>query len=126
MKFQPDTFAGTNAISRHEPGVVWVNSQRFEGSLLVPWKGDVQIWSAVDHATLAARHFEEVLALRPELVIFGSGSRLRFVSAALYRALIDARIGLETMDSAAACRTYNVLAAEGRSVVAALLAASVG
>jgi uncharacterized protein len=125
MKFQPDTFAGTNAISRHEPGAVWVNNQRFEGSLLVPWKGPVQPWSAAGHGTIAATHFDEVLALKPELVIFGSGSRLRFVSAALYRGLIEARIGLETMDSAAACRTYNVLAAEGRSVVAALLPASV-
>jgi uncharacterized protein len=121
MKFQPDTFAGTNAISRHEPGAVWVNHQRFEGSLLVPWKGEVQAWSASDHATLTADHFEQVLALKPELVIFGSGTRLRFISAALYRSLIDARIGLETMDTAAACRTYNVLAAEGRSVVVALL-----
>jgi uncharacterized protein len=62
-----------------------------------------------------------VLALEPELVIFGSGAMLRFPPPSLYRGLIDARIGLETMDSAAACRTYNVLAAEGRSVVAALL-----
>jgi uncharacterized protein len=121
MKFQPDTFAGTNAISRLEPGAVWVNNRRFEGSLLVPWKGEVRPWSAAGLATLAATHFDEVLALEPELVIFGSGARLRFISAALYRSLIDARIGLETMDSAAACRTYNVLAAEGRSVVAALL-----
>jgi uncharacterized protein len=124
MKFQPDTFAGTNAISRYEPGAVWVNNQRFEGSLLVPWKGEVKPWSAVAHATLAAMHFDEVLTLKPELVIFGSGARLRFVSAALYRSLIEARIGFETMDSAAACRTYNVLAAEGRSVVLALLPAS--
>jgi uncharacterized protein len=126
MKFQPDTFAGTNAISRRERGAVWVNNQRFEGSLLVPWKGEVRAWSANDHATLTAEHFSEVLALKPELVIFGSGPRLRFISAALYRCLIDARIGLETMDSAAACRTYNVLAAEGRSVVAALLPGSAG
>ncbi len=121
MKFQPDTFAGTNAISRHEQGAVWVNNERFEGGLLVPWKGGVRSWSATDHASLTAEHFGELLALKPELVIFGSGLRLRFISAALYRCLIDARIGLETMDSAAACRTYNVLAAEGRSVVAALL-----
>jgi uncharacterized protein len=121
MKFQPDTFAGTNAISRHEQGAVWVNSERFDGSVLVPWKGAVRPWSARHHATLSAAHFNEVLALAPELVIFGSGARLRFVSAALYRSLIEARIGLETMDTAAACRTYNVLAAEGRSVVAALL-----
>jgi uncharacterized protein len=102
---------------------VWVNNQRFEGSLLVPWKGDVRPWSAPSHAALTAEHFSEVLALKPELVIFGSGARLRFISAALYRSLIEARIGLETMDSAAACRTYNVLAAEGRSVVVALLPA---
>jgi uncharacterized protein len=123
MKFQPDTFAGTNAISRHEAGAVWVNGQRFDGALLVPWKGAVLAWAPDSVSALAPRHFEEVLALRPELVIFGSGSRLSFIGPALYRSLIDARIGLETMDTAAACRTYNVLASEGRSVVAALLPA---
>jgi uncharacterized protein len=121
MKFQPDSLAGTNAISAHEPGAVWVNGQRFEGSLLVPWKGAVVAWQAGGIDTLEAQHFDAVLELRPELVIFGSGARLRFVSPALYRGLIAARIGIETMDTAAACRTYNVLAAEGRSVVAALL-----
>jgi uncharacterized protein len=121
MKFQPDALAGTNAISAHEPGVVWVNGQRFEGSLLVPWKGAVTAWQAGSIDTLEAQHFDAVIALKPELVIFGSGARLRFVSPALYRGLIAARIGIETMDTAAACRTYNVLAAEGRSVVAALL-----
>lgn len=121
MKFQPDTFAGGNAISRHEGRAIWVNGQRFEGSLLVPWKGDVRGWSAADFDSLEPAHFDQILALGPELVIFGSGARLRFAAPALYRALIEARIGLETMDSAAACRTYNVLASEGRSVVAALL-----
>jgi uncharacterized protein len=121
MKFQPDTLAGTNTISAHEPGAVWVNRERFEGALLVPWKGTVRPWLASGFDSLDAGHFDAVLALRPELVIFGSGARLRFISPALYRGLIGARIGLETMDTAAACRTYNVLAAEGRSVVAALL-----
>jgi uncharacterized protein len=121
MKFQPDTFAGTNAISRHEAGAVWVNGQRFDGALLVPWKGPVLAWAPDSLAALTAAHFDDVLALQPELVIFGSGARLSFIGPALYRSLIDARIGLETMDTAAACRTYNVLASEGRSVVAALL-----
>jgi uncharacterized protein len=121
MKFQPDTFAGTNAITRHDAGTVWVNGQRHDGSLLVPWKGDVRPWTVAGTDALAAAHFEMLLALQPELVIFGSGAKLRFVSPALYRSLIHARVGLETMDTAAACRTYNVLAAEGRCVVAALL-----
>jgi uncharacterized protein len=70
---------------------------------------------------LSEAHFEALAAFEPELVIFGSGSRLRFVPPALLKALIGRRIGVETMDTAAACRTYNVLLAEGRSVLAALL-----
>jgi uncharacterized protein len=61
------------------------------------------------------------VALKPEVVIYGSGPRLVFPPAALTRVLFERRIGLETMDTAAACRTYNVLASEGRSVVAALI-----
>ena len=57
----------------------------------------------------------------PELVVFGSGARLRFAPPALLRGLMARRIGVETMDTAAACRTYNILAGEGRRVVAALL-----
>ncbi len=123
MKFQPDTLPGTNAISAHDAGCVWVNGQRFEGSLLVPWKGAVVAWQPARIDALESRHFDALVALAPEVVIFGSGARLRFVSPALYRGLIAARIGIETMDTAAACRTYNVLAAEGRCVVAALLSA---
>jgi len=124
MKFQPDSLAGTNAVSRHERGAVWVNGTRWDQSVLVPWRGDVRPWPLDGLAALTAAHFEQVLALKPELVIFGSGERLQFVSPAHYRCLIEARIGIETMDTPAACRTFNVLASEGRSVVAALLVAS--
>ena len=121
VKFQPDHLAGTNVISRHDLGELWVGNTRFTHSLLVPWVGEVQVWAPRTPAELLPEHFEAVLALKPELVIFGSGSKLKFVSPALLRALIDQRIGVETMDTAAACRTYNVLVAEGRSAVAALL-----
>lgn len=121
MKFQPDSLPGTNAISRRERGMVWVNGTAWQHSVLIPWRGPVQAWPPETPAALDSAHFEQILALRPELVIFGSGERLQFVPPALYRALIDARVGIETMDTAAACRTYNVLAGEGRSVVAALL-----
>ena len=121
MKFQPDQLAGTNVITRHEPQALWVGQQRFDHSLLVPWQGQIQRWAPRRPEDLSAADFEAVLALGPELVIFGSGPRQKFVPAALLRALIERRIGVETMDTAAACRTYNVLAAEGRPVVAALL-----
>ncbi len=121
MKFQPDSLPGTNTVSRHERGAVWINGVRWSHSVLVPWRGEVRPWPLDALASLTPNHFEQVLALAPELVIFGSGERLQFVSPALYRCLIEARIGIETMDTAAACRTCNVLASEGRSVVAALL-----
>ena len=121
MKFQPDSLAGTNTVSRHERDAVWINGVRWGHSVLVPWRGDVRPWMVDSPAALVAGHFEQVLALQPELVIFGSGERLQFVAPGLYRSLIEARVGIETMDTAAACRTYNVLASEGRSVIAALL-----
>ncbi len=100
---------------------MWVNGVEHAGSLLVPWRGEPMSWAAASITELTSAHFEAALALAPELVIFGSGRSLKFVSPALYRSLIERRIGIETMDTAAACRTYNVLAAEGRSVVAALI-----
>ncbi|WP_395702919.1 Mth938-like domain-containing protein [Aquabacterium sp.] len=121
MKFQPDQLAGTNVITRQDAGELWVGQTRFQHSLLVPWVGSVQPWAPSLPQELTAEHFEQVLALKPELVIFGSGPRLKFVSPALTRALIERRIGVETMDTGAACRTFNVLVAEGRAAVAALL-----
>ncbi len=123
MKFQPDTLPGTNVITRHGPGELWVATTRFSHSLLVPWTGTVLPWAPATPADLSEADFEAVLALKPEVVIFGSGARLQFVKPALMRALIDRHIGVETMDTAAACRTYNVLVSEGRSAVAALLMA---
>jgi len=121
MKFQLDEPQGGNAISRHDGTRVWVNGEVHQSSLLVPWRGEVQAWHLTRFEDLTESHFEQILALRPELVIFGSGPRIRFAKPVLYQQLIQARIGMETMDLAAACRTYNVLASEGRSVLAALL-----
>jgi len=124
MKMRADRIEGRNAIARHGPDGVVVNGVEHTESVLVPWQGDVVAWNAPTFASLSAEHFARVAALSPELVVFGSGERLRFPSPALLRPLIDAAIGFETMDTHAACRTYNVLLAEGRKVVAALLFAA--
>jgi uncharacterized protein len=121
MKFQPDRAEGVNVITRHEPGRVWVGTVCFEGSVIVPWTGDPVPWSAGTMEALEESSFSSLLAFKPELVIFGSGNRIRFPKPQWLRGLIQARVGLETMDTAAACRTYNVLASERRSVVAALM-----
>lgn len=120
VKFQPDVLPGTNVVTRHQPTTVWVGAVAYEHSILVPWQGIVRPWPMEPGAMLDAAHFEAVRAMEPEVVIYGSGARLVFPPAAVLRALVDARIGVETMDTAAACRTFNVLVAEGRRAVAAL------
>ncbi len=121
MKLQADRIEGQNAIARHGRDGVLVNGIEHRRSVIVPWTGAVAPWPVHRFEALAEAHFAELVAMAPELVIFGSGSRIRFLRPALLRPLIERRIGVETMDTAAACRTYNVLLAEGRSVVAALL-----
>ena len=121
VKFQPDSLEGVNTIARHDGASVWVGNQPYTGSVIVPWTGPVQPWARVDFSALTRAHFDELLQLQPELVIFGSGSKLRFPAPALLSGLIARRVGVESMDSAAACRTYNVLVSERRTVVAALL-----
>jgi uncharacterized protein len=121
LKFHPDTLDGVNMITRHDPGRVVVGGTPFSHSIVVPWVGEVLDWQASAFDALQPAHFERLAALRPELVIVGSGARQRFVHPGLLRALIERRIGVECMDTTAACRTYNVLVSENRSVVAALL-----
>jgi uncharacterized protein len=121
MKMRADRIEGRNAIARHGPEGVIVNGVEHTESILVPWQGDLVAWHADSFESLTAEHFARVASLGPELVVFGSGARLRFPAALLLRPLIETGIGIETMDTAAACRTYNVLLAEGRTVVAALL-----
>lgn len=123
MKFQPEQSDGFNLITRYESGKLWVLDQPHEAHVVVPWRGLVQPWHGAPDQTLNGSHFEQTLTLNPELVIFGSGSRLKFPPMPVLEPLYQARVGVETMDTAAACRTFNVLASEGRRVVAALLIA---
>jgi len=121
MKLQPDRIASANVIGGYTRDSVQVGERRWTESLLLPWRGEVRPWDGARFERLDAGHFEGVAALGPELVLFGSGATLRFPRPEWLRPLVERRIGVETMDTAAACRTYNLLVAEGRPVVAALL-----
>lgn len=121
MKLQADRIDGSNAISRHSAEGVVVNGQAHTRSTIVSWHGAVRDWDVPNFASLTEAHFSSLAEPRPELVIFGSGARMRFAHPSLLRTLMAQGIGVECMDTSAACRTYNVLLAEGRSVVAALL-----
>jgi len=121
MKFQPDIPQGPNVIQQAMADSVMISGVTYKHSVLVPSDTAVQAWPVASLEELTAEHMALILPLKPELVILGTGARLRFAHPSILQALMAARIGVETMDTPAACRTYNVLAAEGRRVVAALL-----
>jgi uncharacterized protein len=124
MKLQPDKF-DVQSIAASGPGWVAVatqgGGQRFERSVVLGSRGELWAWEPTGFDDLAPDHFAAIAAAKPEIVVFGSGAKLKFVQPSLQRALIEARIGMECMDTFAACRTYNILAQEGRHVIAALL-----
>jgi uncharacterized protein len=121
MKFQPDRPEGPNVIHAATRSSVSISGVPYTSSVIVPSDAPLQPWSATRLSELTAEHMAEIVPLQPELVILGSGPQLRFAHPSVLRPLIDARIGVETMDTVAACRTYNILVSEGRRVVAALL-----
>ncbi len=120
MKFHPDVIH-VPFIKSYGPGWVEVGNERLSTSFVMSSTGERFEWHCARFEDLTQAHFEQLAQLRPELVIFGSGNRLRFPAPGLATALIQLQIGLETMDTQAACRTYNVLAGEGRRVAVALL-----
>lgn len=120
MKLQPDQ-SSIQTVTAHGPGWVAVNGEKIESSVVISSRGERFDWECLSFPQLAAHHFARLVELDAELIIFGSGQRLRFPQPAWLAPLMARRVGVETMDTAAACRTYNILAAEGRHVVAALL-----
>ncbi len=109
------------SFTGHGEGYVAVNGKRY-GQSLVVMAGEIRTdWPATDFASLTAAHFGYFLDLKPEIILLGTGARQQFAHPELYRDLIKARISIEFMDTPAACRTYNILVAENRHVVAAVL-----
>ena len=120
MKFQPDR-SEAQTINGYGPGWIGIDADKITHSVIVSSGGLRQAWACTRFEELTAEHFAQLAEIDAELVIFGSGTRNRFPPPAWLAPLIAKRLGLESMDTAAACRTYNVLANEGRNVVAALI-----
>jgi uncharacterized protein len=122
MKLHLNTDAGQPLFTGYGADHVLINGQRFESGLLLSPRGvEIAPWAGLDFAALTAAHFEWVAARELDILLLGTGARLRFPHPSLTRALAEAQIGLEVMDVGALCRTYNILASEGRSVAAAVL-----
>jgi uncharacterized protein len=120
MKLHPDK-SNVQTITGYGEGWIAVDGERIDTSVIIGSGGERIQWFCKRFSELEAAHFAQLAALDTELVIFGSGARIRFPDPAWLQPLMQRRLGIETMDTHAACRTYNILAGEGRKVVVALL-----
>ncbi len=121
MKLQSDSHSGANTITGYGDGYVEITQVPYAHAVLLSSEGVISEWPAKSFEDLEASHFAQMVAIKPELVLIGTGSRQRFPRPQLLKSLIDAKIGFEIMDSQAACRTYNILVGEGRQVLLALI-----
>jgi uncharacterized protein len=122
LKFTLESNAAVNLIVAYGNGEVVLRERTLLGSVIVTPTEVIENWSVSTIDELDMQTLEPVLALAPDLIVLGTGDRLRFPRHSV-RSQVTARgIGFEIMDTAAACRTYNVLVLEGRKVVVALIA----
>ena len=121
MKFHLQTPTGQNLFTGHGAGYVAISSKRHTKSVLVTPDAIITDGQPPDFAALGAAQFDRFIDLKPDIVLLGTGATLRFPRPDLVKPLHAAGIGLEVMDNAAVCRTYNILLGEGRNVIAAVL-----
>ncbi len=121
MKLHLATASGVHWVTGYGHGYVEVDRRRFEASLILLPERVIPDWPVPELTALTAEHLGLLLELKPEIVLLGTGRRQRFPPPALMAEPARRGIGLEVMDSHAACRTYNILAADGRRVAAALI-----
>ena len=121
MKLQLANTSGLNTFTAYGEGYVCVNGVRHSRNLAVLPDRLLPDWTQATFATLSVADIELLAALDSEIVLLGTGQRLRFPSPELMRPLLRAQKGIEVMDVPAACRTYNILIGEGRKVAVGLL-----
>lgn len=121
MKLHLDRLEGRNAFTGYGQGYVAINGRPHSASLIVLPDRLIDPWNVARPEALEADHLEILAALHLEIVLIGTGERHHMLHPRLTHPLMAARIGVEVMTTPAACRTYNILLAEGRKVAAALI-----
>jgi uncharacterized protein len=121
MKLHASSTQQYQTVTGYDEGAVEINAQRYDYSLTMLPERPPQRWDVANFEALTEEHFVRIEEELPDVVILGTGARQRFVHPRLLAPLLARRVGVECMDSKAACRTYNILMQEGRKVTLALI-----
>jgi len=121
MKLHLTTAENNYLITGYGLDFIEINKIRYTHNLILMADKLILDWQATDFAGLNEAHFAQILELKPEVVLLGTGEKHQFLHPKVFRKLTEYGIPLECMTTVAACRTYNFLMSEGRNVTAALL-----
>ncbi|MEE9119623.1 MAG: Mth938-like domain-containing protein [Calditrichia bacterium] len=122
MKIELDsTTTNPNRISSYEQGSIQISNERFVNSFIITPSIVIRNWPPQTFADIASHHLEQILEMKPELILLGTGRQQHFLESDLFLNVAKLNIVFEVMDTGAACRSYNILLEEGRNVAAALL-----
>ena len=121
MKFAEDNLNEGYFITSYEPKKLMVNGRTISSRIIIAPDQLIEDWSIESIDELSSNHTDDIIQFKPELVLIGTGNKLTFPDVATYSTLINMGIGVDVMDTGAACRTYNILSGEGRRVVAGLI-----
>ena len=121
MKLTLENRGANNVVRSYSPSSINIGGEVLGTSSIVSADQILRDWPPRTVEQLDLSHFEPIVALRPEIVLLGTGTQQRFPPANLVAALMTRGIGFEAMDTGAACRTYNVLVSEDRRAVLAIL-----
>ena len=121
MKFAQDSQDEGYVITAYEDNSIAINGKEFNQSLIITAQRLHEHWGIDNIDQLSNEHIELVLSFKPELIIIGTGKNLVFPKIENYAKIIELGIGVDFMDTPAACRTYNILKSEDRDVVAGLI-----
>lgn len=120
MKFEEDHNSANYKISAYDHNSIGINGLPHSSSLVLSPMELVKDWSPLQYRELSAKHLDDIYAMKPEIILLGTGQKQIFPPAEILRRLAKEQIGFEIMDTQAACRTFNILMAEDRTVVAGL------
>ena len=108
-------------INSYEQGSVMIGDEHFVSSLIITPTIVINNWPPQTFTDIATRHLDQIIDMKPELILLGTGSKQHFPDADILLSASELNIGIEVMDTGAACRSYNILLQEARNVAAALL-----
>jgi uncharacterized protein len=121
MPLTLDENRATYQIKGFKPGFIQVNENMFTHSIIISPNQLITDWEPQSIAELTPEHLKKILPLKPAILLIGTGEHLSFPAVDIYGELLNQGIGVEIMDTSAACRTFNALTAEDRNVVAVLI-----